>query len=135
MTLSKEAIEYRLLTSKGVPMSRSRQKAVLNALIRARDRISPPGRWVRRRLAVTRSGNTIGPRTPGAAAWCAIGSLEAEIKDRNVLLSARSLLDMEARGVGRSGIVSVNDGIGKKKTLEVFDRAIHDLTEYLEATE
>ncbi len=99
-----------------------RNREVVKALQDARAKIADRKHWTRGAFARNERGKGVSEMAPDAVRWCAIGSLwslnrPAVTEGLVLLLSAAfELFDMDA--------MQVNDTLGHKAVLRMYDRAI-----------
>jgi hypothetical protein len=95
-------------------------------LIRARERIADPSRWVQQYRAVDADRTRVDPTDPSAVRWCAMGALDAEAGERPERHDGDDLWHAQRRLYAAAGRTPeyINDELGHAAVLEMFDEAI-----------
>lgn len=88
----------------------------------ARSKIEKEENWTQEELAVTGDGIPVMPWNPAAAAWCAVGAIQA-IKDKGVDL-VRDCYQPLRDAAAPQSISDYNDTHTHAEVLDLFDRAI-----------
>ena len=110
-----------------------KQIPTIDVLRAAKKRISNPKRWCKDHSALDRFGNGAGADSTDAVRWCASGAIHKELMEHggsvsyygyDALIHSMNLLAI--RRFGRS-LETVNDFIGRKEAIKVFDDAIAEL--------
>lgn len=97
---------------------------VVSGLTAARNLIADPDHWVRGTLARDEHRRDVDPRSSAAIRFCAQGALlrvGLKVSDYG---RADELLMMASRQLHGMGYVEVNDGIGHRAIIAVFELAI-----------
>ena len=98
----------------------------LTILKQARKLITSARKWTKYRAAVDENDVPCDPASRKAARWCAIGAIQRAAYERRVQSSPyaaiEALKDVLPRGAYQ--ISQVNDELGHRATLQLFDRAI-----------
>lgn len=90
-------------------------------LVAARELISVPERWTQGSLAESRLGRPIGPSTPGAVCWCALGAVQKVADDLNMPFGG-AVSHLNKAGPINLGLF--NDTHTHPEVVALFDRAI-----------
>lgn len=98
-----------------------------DVLEQARNKIADPKNWTKRAYARDTAGNKLMGDSPRAVSWCAVGALISVAGNKDSSLRAHILLDQKAAEVfDGNGIMYLNDELGHKNVLDVFDKALAD---------
>jgi|SRR6185369_10661645 len=91
-------------------------------LIEARDRIKDRKNWCTGALARNDSNDVVDPNSPFAEKWCAVGTLARSGLKESVLFDL-------AMKMYKSPLSVVNDCMGHREVMDVFDAAIGSIDE------
>jgi len=99
-------------------------KTAKDILVCARDLISDPARWTQGRFARKEDGNEVNPTDPAACKFCAYGAIRhCQGLSIATAKAEKALAQAASETYSRSAVV-VNDYLGHKAILKVFDDAI-----------
>lgn len=91
------------------------------ALIAAREKIADRKNWCRGSLALLPNRQIASPRNPNAVKWCALGACYSIPRMAELAIWQ---LELAATELYNTVVISVNDRIGHKAVLRLFDHAI-----------
>ena len=91
--------------------------------------ISDHHHWTQGTYARNNKGNPVFPNSPKATRWCAVGVLEhLTDQDETLLDNVHALVTPHLMRLGCNSLLFVNDVLGRKAVINIFQDCIKDLT-------